>query len=142
MTSSLPPFQIGVRDDLVETGQWTEDCEREIARCFYLVARARDGAQWRHDHSMIVFRVNEDRAALRMERLCAQVTEHVAAGGRLDPNHWEPMDPAYGSEAYADLDAVGYFAAAERQRDRDRGESVPVTMADAALVFGIGPREL
>ena len=48
----------------------------------------------------------------------------VAAGRRLDAAHWVEIDPSYGSDAYQDLDAVGYFAARERQEARDAGEAV------------------
>ena len=128
------------RSDLYQAGL-TEDGEAYIAEVFYVVAQAPDGSRWAHDElfrgcavhhddeGYEVFGDVRDLALHRCERLTARTEAHVAAGGRLDPAHWNEIDPAYGSAAYQGLDRQGYFLAAERQRDRDRGEHVPFDIA-------------
>lgn len=117
-------FDISPRSDLVQRG-WTEDGDADVAECFYLVARAKNGAQWAHRFSLDAYRGNHDAVTARMDRLRARVIAHLAAGGALDMDHWTEVDPAYGSAAYQGLDAQGYFRAQERQAARDAGEAVP-----------------
>ena len=124
-------MQISVRDDLVQVG-FTEDGEPDLARLFYLVARDARGAQWAHDYSRRAHRVTEDAAAAAMDTLCAKVAAHVARGGRLDPAHWIEIDPAYGSEAYQSLDAIGYFRAQEIVAAHDAGERIDQPTLDEA----------
>ena len=45
-------MQVFVRDDLIYTGHWTEDGEREMAVLFYLVAEEASGRRWAHDFSV------------------------------------------------------------------------------------------
>ena len=125
------------RDDLVDLGR-DEDGSVVEGRSFYVVAEDDAGHRWAHSHSFLdhVRAVDEDgvrywarRDLAAVEAAAAalrdRIEAHVAAGGRLDAAHWVEVDPAYGSAAYQELDAVGYFAAAERQAARDAGEAVP-----------------
>lgn len=129
-------FSVFVRDDLVQVGL-TEDGEPDVARRFYVVAEDAHGARWVHDFALTTPRVTEDAIAARIERLRARIAKHLAEGGALDEAHWFPTDPAYGSEAYCELDRVGYFQAAERARDRDKGEAVPFDLVyDSGLELG------
>lgn len=129
------------RDDLVDLGR-DEDGSVIEGRSFYVFAEDDAGHRWAHSHSFLdhVRAVTEDgerywarRDLAAVEdavvRLRDRIVAHVAAGGRLDAAHWVEIDPAYGSAAYQELDAVGYFAAAERQAARDAGEAVAFDQA-------------
>lgn len=129
------------RDDLVDLGR-DEDGSVVEGRSFYVVAEDDAGHRWAHSHSFLdhVRAVTEDgerywarrdlaEVEAAVARLRERIIAHVEAGGRLDASHWVEIDPAYGSVAYQELDAVGYFAAAERQAARDAGEAVPFDQA-------------
>ena len=129
------------RDDLVDLGR-DEDGSVVEGRSFYVVAEDEAGHRWAHSHSFLdhVRAVTEDGERYWARRDLAEVEAAVvalrdrieaafAAGRRLDAAHWVEVDPAYGSAAYQEMDAVGYFAAAERQAARDAGEAVPFDRA-------------
>ncbi len=133
----MTTLQIAVRDDLVKIGVG-EDGDDVIARCLYLVAENAAGSRWAHDRYFAdcvqAYDPREGAYHQRrpielveseVEALRRKVEAHLAAGGRLDQDHWYAIDPAYGSAAYQGLDAVGYFRGRERQEARDAGESVP-----------------
>jgi hypothetical protein len=132
-------LSFGVREDLVDLGR-DEDGSVVVGRSFYVVAEDDAGHRWAHDHAFLdhARRVDEDGlrfwgrrdgAEAEADALLARIEAAVAAGRRLDAAHWVEIDPAYGSAAYQDLDAVGYFVAAERQAARDAGEAVPFDQA-------------
>lgn len=132
-------LSFGVREDLVELGR-DEDGSVVVGRSFYVVAEDELGHRWAHSHSFLdhVRAVDEDGlrywarrdgADAEADRLLGRIEAAVAAGRRLDAAHWAEVDPAYGSAAYQDLDAVGYFAAAERHAAREAGEAVPFDQA-------------
>jgi hypothetical protein len=132
-------LSFGVRDDLVDLGR-DEDGSVVVGRSFYVVAEDEAGHRWAHSSSFLdhVRAVDEDGlrywarrdgADAAADRLLDRIEAAVAAGRRLDAAHWVEVDPAYGSAAYQELDAVGYFAAAERQAARDAGEAVPFDQA-------------
>ncbi len=129
----------GVREDLVDLGR-DEDGSVVVGCSFYVVAEDDAGHRWAHDHAFLDHerRVDEDGARFwarrdgadaEADRLLARIEAAVAAGRRLDAAHWVEIDPAYGSAAYQDLDAIGYLAARERQAARDAGEAVPFDQA-------------
>lgn len=130
-------LSFGVREDLVDLGR-DEDGSVVVGRSFYVVAEDEAGHRWAHDRSFLD-RVaaydaeeggrywahrEEGAAEAEADRLLARIEVAVAAGRRLDAEHWVEIDPAYGSAAYQDLDAVGYFAARERHAAREAGEAV------------------
>ena len=134
-----------VRDDLVDLGR-DEDGSVVVGRSLYVVAEDDAGHRWAHDRSFLdrvrAFdpdfgpywaRREEGAAEAESDRLLARIEAHVAAGGRLDSAHWVEIDPAYGSAAYQDLDAVGYFRSRERHAAREAGEEV--AFDDPADVF-------
>ena len=125
-----------VRDDLVDLGR-DEDGSVIVGRSFYVVAEDAAGRRWAHAHSFLdhAKRYDEEEGAYWARRwnneaqdavvaLLARIEAHVAAGGALNEAHWDEIDPGYGSAAYQELDAVGYFAARERHEDRQAGEAV------------------
>jgi hypothetical protein len=131
-----------VRDDLVDLGR-DEDGSVIVGRSFYVVAEDAAGRRYAHDRSFLdhVQRYDEEDgghfwgrrwdgdAEREAAALLARIEAHVAAGGALNEAHWDEVDPAYGSAAYQELDAVGYWAARERQAARDAGEAVPFDQA-------------
>lgn len=135
----------GVISDLVCLGRDWEDGEEIFGEVFYVVAEASDGRRWAHDFARcnrtkrysveegIPYWAHDARAEAAVERVAARIAAHVAAGGKLDPEHWVAIDPAYGSGAYQELDAVGYFRAREREEARDAGEVVPFELEDMVL---------
>lgn len=129
------------RDDLVDLGR-DEDGSVVEGRSFYVVAEDEAGHRWAHDHAFLDHARRTDpelggywaRLSLAevedaVVRLRDRIKAHVAAGGSLDARHWVEIDPAYGSAAYQDLDAVGYFAARERHEAREAGEAVAFDQA-------------
>ena len=130
-------LSFGYRDDLVQLGL-DEDGSAIIGRSFYVVAEDAAGHRWAHAHSFLdhAERYDEEEGAYWARRwnneaqdavaaLLARIEAHVAAGGALDADRWVEIDPGYGSAAYQELDAVGYFAARERHEARQAGEAVP-----------------
>lgn len=126
----------GVREYLDQIATDREDGTPVIASAFYVAAQDETGRRWAHDHSYIDHvlaydaedgirhwvRREDGTAGAAAARLLARIEAHVAAGGKLNAEHWNEIDPAYGSPAYQALDDLGYFAAHERQAARDAGE--------------------
>jgi hypothetical protein len=130
-------LEIFVRSDLVETGGYTEDGDREIKAAFYLVAEDDRGARVAHDFSVRAWRSDDPDAVARMDRLRARVAAHVAAGGSLDQDHWTEVDPAYGSEAYQALDGLGCFWGKEVIAASEAGEPISAELeAEARMYVG------
>lgn len=130
-----------VRDDLVDLGR-DEDGSVVVGRTLYVIAEDASGRRFAHDRSFMdhVRAVDEDgfrfwarrevgAAEAEADRLLARIEAAVAAGRDLDFGHWNEVDPAYGSAAYQEADAVGYFAARERQAAREAGEAVAFDQA-------------
>jgi predicted metal-dependent phosphoesterase TrpH len=130
------------RDDLVDLGR-DEDGSVIVGRSFYVVAEDAAGHRWAHAHSFLDHAERYDaeeggrywarrwnnEAQDAVAALLARIEAHVAAGGALDADRWVEVDPVYGSAAYQELDAVGYFAARERHEAREAGEAVPFDQA-------------
>lgn len=127
-----------VCDDLVDLGR-DEDGSVIVGRSFYVVAEDAAGRRYAHAHSFLDHAERYDaeeggrywarrwnnEAQDAVAALLARIEAHVAAGGALNEAHWDEVDPGYGSAAYQELDAVGYFAARERHEARQAGEAVP-----------------
>jgi len=105
-------FQASVVSDLYCAGH-KEDGVPFHAERFYVQVEAEDGRCWAH--SLVLkgcrLEVSEEdgwpvfidiRAEVRpvVEALAAKVNARLAAGGKLNPAHWDECSPAYGSEAY------------------------------------------
>lgn len=103
-----------VASDLFELGR-NEFNEQITAESFYVVGESVEGYRIQHRNRFPnASRVRtsdpdceqgwyiepdfnaEDKARLLLRR----ITDHVAAGGTINREHWETVDPAYGSEAY------------------------------------------
>lgn len=100
----------------------SEDGEDIIADVFNVVAEAADGSRVVHFHAFPsgdwvntpagqAF-ARHSEGEVRARALADRVSAHLEAGGRLNPDHWAPTEPAYGSEAWR-RDAA-FLAARER----------------------------
>ncbi|MFA7287238.1 MAG: hypothetical protein WC052_06255 [Patescibacteria group bacterium] len=115
---------IFVVSDIFKAGV-TEDGEDYTGLRYFVMAEFPSGQRWVHHERYDTTHVMHDEdgmpyfpdrsrvAVLDVERLCACIKEHVAAGRKLNTQHWRQVDPRYGSGAYQDLDAQGYFRARE-----------------------------
>lgn len=65
------------------------------------------GARWCHN-----FMFND---ADRAEKLCSRIEAAYRAGRKLSVNHWNPMDPVYGSEEYVNSETEFYCWLAEQE---------------------------
>lgn len=122
-----------VSSSLVRLATDWEDGTDILGVSYYVRATAPGGRRWVHeavfpsrlydvvrDDDGETFQVVQDAPGkAQAEALLARIE---AAGGKVDlVGHWEEVDPAYGSEAYAELDATGYFRDVERMADLDWG---------------------
>lgn len=121
-------LSIGYRDDFYIAGQFEGD--NIIGSKYYVVAQAEDGSQWAHNRSFLslrqvydsdwgdyVFMHEKQQAVAAIEKLSLRIQQHLQAGGSIDMQHWYEIDPAYGSEAYQEMDSGGYFAFREKQEE-------------------------
>lgn len=111
------------RDDLFQDG-YSEDGDPAIGRAFSVIFTTDTGRRFIHTHTETSFWRTAEDAISKIEALKAKIERHYEDGGKLNPNHWREIDPAYGSDAYAFLDRQGVWLARERQRDRENGENV------------------
>ena len=121
---------IAVREDLYNAGVRC-DGHGFHASLYYVIAEAPDGRRWAHnrvfkgarrevceetgDPVFIDLRESSRHAA---EVLASRVEAWLKSGERLDLAYWGEIDPAYGSQAYQDLDALSYFKEREKAEDR------------------------
>lgn len=130
-------MDIAVRSDVIHIGKSWEDGEPIEALNYYVLARAPDGRQWVHTDSRINRSLHWDdehgidyierheNAEPDCEQLAARIRAHLERGGLLklgNEEFWVEIDPAYGSEAYQELDRTGYFRTMEIMRAEDAGE--------------------
>ncbi len=121
-----------VSSSLVRLATDWEDGTDILGVSYYVTATARGGRRWVHERAFAsrlydvvtdedgeTFQVVRDAPGqAQAEALLAR----IEAAGAVDlVAHWEEVDPAYGSEAYAELDATGYFRDVERMADLDFG---------------------
>lgn len=102
-----------VRDYLVANG-YSEDGEQLTKLVYFVVAEADNGARIAHRYSFD----NEADA----EKLCKRIRYAFGYGRPLNLDHWDEIDPAYGSEAYQVLDNQRFFRNREIDEAHDAGE--------------------
>lgn len=100
-----------IASNLTETRHW-EDGSPIYREVFAVIASTERGDRIGLMHS---FETLAEAEAMR-----DRVEAAVKLGRALDLNRWHPMDPVYGSEAYAQLDALGYWAQVEKMNDEFR----------------------
>ena len=117
-------YEISVCEDVYEAGR--DECGTPyVAVSYFVMAEATNGARLRHNNFFRGCKVVADedgfdhfvdlreRAKARAEALA----DKIRVAGRIDERYWSEMDPAYGSKAYTDMDAGGYFAWRERAEE-------------------------
>ena len=127
-------YSIHYRSDVVDLGRDEDGTTIEGLR-FYVIAEDERGSRWAHRHSLLnrergfdeedgvhFWKAGDDRAEARIARLAERITSSHKAGTPLDMSQWYEIDPAYGSAAFQELDALAYFRDREVVEARDRGE--------------------
>jgi hypothetical protein len=97
-----------IASNLIERKHW-EDGSAIYHEIFSVIASTERGDRIAHAYSF--------QTLAEAETLRARIEAAVEAGRTLDLNLWHPMDPVYGSDAYAELDRLGYFRDVERMND-------------------------
>lgn len=118
--------------DLFNVGR-QEDGVPFVGERYFAELEDSTGRRWRHRVSAdgaVNLGLDEDgygpyfqdtraEATARIGKLVARVAAHLAAGGKVDFDHWYEVDPAYGSDAY-----VGQGIEARRVwEERNNGEA-------------------
>lgn len=127
-----------VRDDLVKIGIG-EDGEDEIGIRYSVVFRNDRGEQWAHnlvtfnvtkrydaEEGCNFFRRDNGEAKARIEAMCQRM---IDAKRPIVERYWTEIEPAYGSDAYQEIDAIGGHRYAELRAAEDRGE-LPIGSAE------------
>lgn len=119
-----------VRDDVVHFGNDEDGCPIE-GLAYYVVVEYADGTRFAHNHTFANRKYVEssdgepgwfarlEGIEAKAEALMNKIRLHVQAGGSLDSAHWDEDRPAYGSEAYIQLDNLGYFRDLERNQEME-----------------------
>jgi len=80
-----------------------------------IVVEAPDGSRWAHYQTRQGHTVSDAEA--KVQRLVDNVNAHIQKGGQLDASYWNPVRPAYMSEAYARGGFEQEKCALERMQD-------------------------
>jgi hypothetical protein len=122
-----------VRSDVFHIGR--DECGTPLeALSFYVVRENVNGTRWAHEARFINGKkfVNEEdggdffvpdngEAEAAAETLRARCEARLDRGGHFDPERWDEIDPAYGSAAYQELDAMHFFRDREKMEDEEAG---------------------
>ena len=106
-------YEVAARSDLVYAGRDEDGGEIHDASWYILAADA-NGRQMVNIH----FQGRNRQGGLDAEVVVARIR---AADRALDPAHWEPTRPMYGSTAYIEDDGDGEQRAFEAEQDRQEG---------------------
>lgn len=123
-------FEIFVREWLRDSGVRTEDGDTVVVIDRMIIAMDARGAQFELNHRFpghaewkeqgedygVSVRNGDIKAA---EALAHKIERHLAAGGKLNMDHWQRVEGAYGSEAWQEEDAGGFYAFQEKRRDME-----------------------
>lgn len=108
----------------------TEDGEDFIGEILFITAEREDGTRYAHDANFPTAREETDAehgpyfsdlredARSRAEKLLARITDvhgERLLDGKLNPEFWTEIAPAYGSKAYVDMDMESVYAELERR---------------------------
>lgn len=100
---NISEVNLFVHSDLAHDG-YDEDGSPIISEWYYVVAEDAKGYRLAHCQSV----ADRDLAEEAMDRL-------IDAGGVLESSLWTPIDPAYGSEAYLEIEPS--IVAREREEE-------------------------
>ena len=106
-------IEFSVVDTIVIIGQNPEMADMTnprgniFAPRWQVVAINSKGYRWSHN-----FLFSD---AERAEKLCHRIAAAFRAGRKLSINHWNPMNPVYGSEAYVNSETEFYLWLSEQE---------------------------
>jgi hypothetical protein len=115
-------YDISVASDLYNAGR-DDDGFPFIAELYYVVLQYEDGRIFRHNAVFLGDELGVDEEDgmtyhndVRVEALAKaeRLAERVRQAGKVDFQHWEEIDPAYGSEAYVSQGTEAKRVIAER----------------------------
>lgn len=105
------------KDDFFEYG-FDEDGSVIVKTAIYIILEDTDGRRFSlNDSEITTIKMSEDEIYKIQENRIKNIQNHIDNGGRLDLNKWSEIDPVYGSEAYSNLDKVGYFKQREIEEE-------------------------
>jgi len=116
---------------LRETNKWTEDGDRLVVADWHVTATAASGRRFmlRHSFHGAVFvseegfafsgQVTDRENEAKATALAAKIQAAFDAGRKINPEHWDEIEPCYGSEAWIAADAGGFFAWEEKRREME-----------------------
>ena len=90
--------------DFEYNNPWAEEPGDNIATNYYVTVADKHGNTWNHDWGLQSNKVGHHDARERVERMVKRIEDHLAAGGSLDPEHWQEGHPQYGSVAWQRFD--------------------------------------
>lgn len=124
-----------VIDSLFEAVRDTEDGVPDHGLLYQVMCEDADGRRWVNnggtfangrrvvsEEGIAGWARDNGEAKARAEAFCQRIEKAMAGGRKLDPDSWTEIDPAYGSQAYQDLDRHGHFLAGEIMAAHDAGE--------------------
>lgn len=113
-------LDIYIRSDLVSDG--VDECGTPKEKTeYYIVAESETGQRIRLENASIVNRDYSDEQCIAyLEPTVNKIKNHLAGGGKLNPDLWYEIDPCYGSQRYLDLDSTGFFYRREKREDTYR----------------------
>lgn len=118
------PLEFCVTSDVVCGGY--DECGYPLERLvYYVLAEGPTGRRFAHFKTYY-----SEAEAMPLLRVIEQA---YAAGRPIDTNHWQEIDPAYGSEAYQALDAEKFFRNREIMEAHDAGEISERTAFDLMM---------
>lgn len=113
-------IDIFIMDYLFQNG-YNEDGGEIIETAFVVVAEDDEGRRFALNDSCLttVMAPEEEMKDIQNKRI-NKIQVHIENGGNLDISNWHEIDPAYGSQAYDELDRIGYFKQLEVQAEKER----------------------
>ncbi len=113
-------LDIYIRSDLVPDG--TDECGTPKERTmYYIIAESSTGQRLRLTSiSLVNKELSDEQCQQYLQITVDKITNHLAAGGKLNPDHWTEIDPCYGSQRYMDLDSTGFFYLREKREEQYR----------------------
>lgn len=113
--------------DFEYTNPYAEQPSDNIATNYYVTVADKQGNTWVHDWGLQSNKVPHHEARERVERMVERIEGHLAAGGALDPEHWDDGHPQYGSVAWQRFDLEELQPAAAMLRNGCHPDDLPAS---------------
>ena len=115
--------------DFEYTNPWAEEPGDNIATNYYVTVADKLGNTWNHDWGLQSNKVGHHEARERVERMVKRIEDRLAAGGALDPEHWQEGHPQYGSVAWQRFELEEIQPAAAMVANGHDPEDLPASVA-------------